>query len=88
VAVEQVNGQMKGSASFFDKKIRLDQIGLADLICHSSYLLQNFKRGFIQQHDAETKSVHVKQRLDGTVERMMVFLMLGHWLICGERKVR
>jgi hypothetical protein len=39
----------------FDKKTRLDQIGLAGLICRSSYLLQNFKRGFIQQHDGETK---------------------------------
>lgn len=55
IPVEQVNGQMKGSASFFDKKIRLDQIGLADLICRSSYLLQNFKRGFIQQHDGNIK---------------------------------
>eukprot|EP00984_Skeletonema_dohrnii_P017971 scaffold8290_cov120-Skeletonema_dohrnii-CCMP3373.AAC.1 len=54
IPIEQVNGQMKGSASFFDKRIRLDQVGLADLICRSSYLLQNFKLGFIQQHDGKT----------------------------------
>jgi len=30
-------------------------ISVDDLICRSSYLLQNFKRGFIQQHDGETK---------------------------------
>lgn len=55
IPVEQVNGQMKNSASFFDKRIRLDQIGLADLICRVSYLLQNFKLGFIQQHDGTKK---------------------------------
>ena len=49
IPVEQINGQMKNSASFFDKRISLHQIGLADLICRCSYLLQNFKLGFIQQ---------------------------------------
>jgi len=30
---------MKNSASFFDKRIHLDQIGLADLICCEATLL-------------------------------------------------
>ncbi len=48
IVIEQANGQMKNSASFFDKRIRLHQIGLADLVFRLSYLLQNFKVGFIQ----------------------------------------
>lgn len=55
IPIEQVNGQMKNSASFFDSRIRMDQIALADLICRASYLLQNFKLGFIQQHDGTQK---------------------------------
>ena len=55
IPIEQINGQMKNSASFFDKRISLQQIGLADLICRCSYLLQNFKLGFIQQHSGTKK---------------------------------
>jgi hypothetical protein len=51
IPIEQANGQMKQSATWFDKSIRIDQIGLADLIFRSSYLLTNFKLGFIQGHD-------------------------------------
>ena len=55
IPIEQINGQMKNSASFFDKRISLHHIGLADLICRCSYLLQNFKLGFIQQHSGTKK---------------------------------
>ena len=49
IPIEQANGQMKGSASFFDSQIRISQVGLADLIFCSSYLMTNFKLGFIQE---------------------------------------
>ena len=49
IPIEQANGQMKNSTAFFDSKICIDQIGLADLIFCSSYLLQNFKLPFIQE---------------------------------------
>jgi hypothetical protein len=52
IPIEQANGQMKNSTAFFDRKIRIDQIGLADLIFRSSYLLQNFKLPFIQERNA------------------------------------
>lgn len=42
---------MKQSANFFDSKIKIVQIGLADQIFHSSFLLQNFKRPFSQGLD-------------------------------------
>ena len=48
IPIEQANGQMKRGTAFFDRNIRVDQIGLADLIFRSSYLLTNFKLGFIQ----------------------------------------
>lgn len=48
IAIEQANGQTKRGVRFFDRKIRIDQIGLADLIFRASYLLQNYKLGFIQ----------------------------------------
>ena len=51
IPVEQINGQMKQSSAFFDRRIRIDQIGLADLICRARYLLQNFKLPFIQQRN-------------------------------------
>lgn len=51
IPIEQANGQMKQSATWFDKSIRIDQIGLADLIFRASYLLTNFKLGFIQGRD-------------------------------------
>ena len=51
IPIEQANGQMKRGTSFFDKRVRVSQIGLADLIFRSSYLLQNFKVGFIQERD-------------------------------------
>ncbi|KAL7537784.1 hypothetical protein ACHAXR_008075 [Thalassiosira sp. AJA248-18] len=49
IVTEQANGQMKNSTNFFDKNIRIDQLGLADLIFRSSYLFQNFKLPFIQE---------------------------------------
>ena len=52
IAIKQANGQMKqSSASFFDENIRIQQIGLADLIFRASYLLTNFKLGVIQDKD-------------------------------------
>jgi hypothetical protein len=51
IPIEQANGQMKRGTAFFDRNIRVDQIGLADLIFRSSYLLTNFKLGFIQDRD-------------------------------------
>ena len=49
IPIEQANGQMKGATAFFDSKIRMSQIGLADLVFRSSYLMTNFKLGFIQE---------------------------------------
>ena len=51
IPIEQKNGQMKRSTAFFDRRIRIDQIALADLIFRSSYLLTNFKLPFIQERD-------------------------------------
>lgn len=51
IPIEQANGQMKSKTSYFDRKIRVNQIGLADLIFRSSYLLTNFSLGFIQGRD-------------------------------------
>ncbi len=48
IVIEQANGQMKNATAWFDKNVKVNQIGLADLIFRSSYLLQNFKLGFIQ----------------------------------------
>ena len=49
IVVEQCNGQMKNSASYFDQRIKVPQIGLADRIFRSAYLLQIFKLPFIQE---------------------------------------
>ena len=49
IVIEQCNGQMKQSTDFFNSKIQIKQIGLADRIFHSSFLLQNFKLPFIQE---------------------------------------
>ncbi|EJK68248.1 hypothetical protein THAOC_10592 [Thalassiosira oceanica] len=54
ITIEQVNGQMKISTNFFDKRIKILQIGLADKIFRSSYLLTNFKLGFIQGRVVQT----------------------------------
>ena len=51
IVIEQANGQMKKSTGFFDKNIRIDQIGLADLIFRASYLVTNFRLPFIQGRD-------------------------------------
>ena len=40
---------MKRSANYFDRRIQVNQIGLADRIFRSAYLLQNFKLPFIQE---------------------------------------
>jgi len=53
IPVEQINGQMKCSTSFFDQKIHIDQVGIADLICRAGYMMQNFKLPFIQQCNAD-----------------------------------
>ena len=42
---------MKRGTAFFDRNIRVDQTGLSGLIFCSSYLLINFKLGFIQDRD-------------------------------------
>ena len=49
IPTEQANGQMKRTAAFFDRKICIDQIGLADLIFCLMYLMTNFKLPFIQE---------------------------------------
>ena len=54
IPIEQANGQMKQSTAFFDRRIRIDQLGLADLIFRSSYLLTNFKLPFIQDQSGAT----------------------------------
>eukprot|EP00562_Extubocellulus_spinifer_P031445 CAMPEP_0178710732 /NCGR_PEP_ID=MMETSP0699-20121125/17939_1 /TAXON_ID=265572 /ORGANISM="Extubocellulus spinifer, Strain CCMP396" /LENGTH=841 /DNA_ID=CAMNT_0020359303 /DNA_START=197 /DNA_END=2725 /DNA_ORIENTATION=+ len=51
IPIEQVNGQMQQSTSFFDRDVRLHQIGLANLIFRVGYLMQNFKLPFIQERD-------------------------------------
>ena len=49
IPIEQANGGMKRKTTFFDRSIRIDQVGLADLIFRSGYLLQNFVLPFIQE---------------------------------------
>ena len=49
IVIEQCNGQTKDATNCFDSKIKICQIGLADRIFHSSFLLQNFKLPFIQE---------------------------------------
>ena len=49
IVIEQNNGQMKQATNFFDRRIQINQLGLADRIFHSSFLLQNFKLPFIQE---------------------------------------
>ena len=51
IVIEQCNGQMKEATNFFDSKIKIQQLGLADRIFRSSFLLQNFKLPFIQERD-------------------------------------
>ncbi|KAL7552028.1 hypothetical protein ACHAWF_017126 [Thalassiosira exigua] len=51
IVIEQGNGRMKPSTSFFERRIKIQQIGLADKIFHASFLLQNFKLPFIQGRD-------------------------------------
>ena len=49
IVIEQCSGQMKQSTNYFDSKIGIQQVGLADLIFCSSFLLQNLKLPFIQE---------------------------------------
>ena len=65
ITIEQNNGQMKQSTNFFDSKIRIQQIGLADRIFHASFLLQNFKLPFVQGRDKNAARVgrHCKLRI-------------------------
>ncbi|EJK69405.1 hypothetical protein THAOC_09343 [Thalassiosira oceanica] len=51
IAIEQANGQMKAKTPFFDGKIRIHQLALADLIFRASYLMTNFCLPFIQERD-------------------------------------
>ncbi len=51
IPIEQANGQMKSKTRFFESSIRIQQIGLAELIFRSSYQLTNFCLGFIQNRD-------------------------------------
>ena len=49
---------MKNATAWFDKNVKVNQIGLADLIFRLSYLLQNFKLKFIQgQSDLSKQDV-------------------------------
>jgi len=52
IVIEQCNSRTKQSANFIASKIPLTQLGLADLIFWSSFLLQNFKLPFIQERPA------------------------------------
>lgn len=45
------NGQAKNASGFFDSTVRIDQIGLADLLFRVTFLLLNFKLPFIQDRD-------------------------------------
>ena len=54
IVIEQVNRQLKGATLFSNQNIRVDRIGLGDLIFRSSYLLANFRIGFIQGRDNKT----------------------------------
>jgi len=65
IVIEQANGQFKRGTGFFDRNIRIDQIGLADLIFRSGYLLTNFMLGFIQGRDnkATTGPRHCKAKV-------------------------
>jgi hypothetical protein len=49
IVIEQQNGQIKQATNFFDKRIKINQLGLVDRIFRSSFLLQNFKLPFIQE---------------------------------------
>ena len=49
IVIEQDNGQMKQATIFFDRKIQINQLGLADKVFRASFLLQNFKLPFIQE---------------------------------------
>jgi len=89
--VEQANGQMKRSTGFFDKNVRVDQIGLADLIFRASYLLTNFKLPFIYRAvviKLRRKDVHVVQRLGGMVQQMMDWLIFVQRLSYGVVNLR
>ena len=49
IPIEQCNKQMKQVTTKFDNRIQINQLGLADRIFWSSFLLQNFKLPFIQE---------------------------------------
>ena len=49
IAIGQCNDGMKLSTNLFDTKIKVHQIGLADLIFRSGFLLQNFTIPFIHE---------------------------------------
>lgn len=51
IPIEQLNGQAKNAGGYFDKSIRIDQLGLADLLFCVTFLLQNFKLAFIQDRE-------------------------------------
>ena len=48
IVIEQVNNQGKQMAGCFDKKVRMDQLGLADLLVYSTFLMTNFRLALIQ----------------------------------------
>ena len=56
IPVEQMNGQAKASAGILDKHVRMDQVGLADLIFFSTFLLTNFKLPFIQDRPEDDEN--------------------------------
>ncbi|KAL7516134.1 hypothetical protein ACHAWX_001183 [Stephanocyclus meneghinianus] len=49
--MQKLNGQAKNASGFCDSTVRIDQIGLADLLFCVTFLLQNFKLPFIQDRD-------------------------------------
>ena len=56
IVVEQSNGQMKRSNTYFDSRIKLLQVGLADRVLRAGYMLQNFKLAFIQERRGTTNN--------------------------------
>ena len=56
IVIEQCNGQIKQYVNYFDSKIRVQQVSLADRIFRAGFLLQNFKLPFIQEEGDHTPS--------------------------------
>jgi hypothetical protein len=79
IVIEQTNGQAKSSAAYLDRRVRVDQIGLAELIVCSCFLLTNFKLPFIQDRvapevSAEGRPCKAEIRWGGSTDEGLVDL--------------